>query len=274
MNSEVSEGDGETPLFFIFDTTPEGWVLVTVPRAAIPSAAEAEKYRRSLAAWGPVSKREGGDMWGAAGPDLAQSKDHAFVSRRELPGMFGHSLFARSCTAYQMMNLTVKNKFCGVCGARMQDHAADRARFCPECGNTVYPVLAAAVIVAVEKDGMLLLGRNVNFPPERYSVLAGFVEPGETLEDAVRREVYEESRVVIKNIRYFGNQPWPFPNSMMFGFNADWESGDPTPDGHEIADVRWFEPASLPNLPPSISISRKLIDDWLTRVTGENSFMK
>ncbi|MDR0652677.1 MAG: NAD(+) diphosphatase, partial [Synergistaceae bacterium] len=125
----------------------------------------------------------------------------------------------------------------------------------------------------VEKNGMLLLGRNVNFPPERYSVLAGFVEPGETLEDAVRREVYEESRVVIKNVRYFGNQPWPFPNSMMFGFNADWESGDPTPDGQEIADVRWFEPASLPNLPPSISISRKLIDDWLTRVTGENSFM-
>ncbi|MDR1580087.1 MAG: NAD(+) diphosphatase [Synergistaceae bacterium] len=268
MNSEISESAGADAMFFIFDTTPEGRVLVTASRATIPSAAEAEEFRDYLTACGPVSKCDGGDMWGAAGPILAQREDCVFVSRRELPGMFGHNLFKRSCTAYQMMNLTVKNKFCGACGAPMRDHAADRARFCPECGNTVYPVLAAAVIVAVEKDGMLLLGRNVNFPPDRYSVLAGFVEPGETLEEAARREVYEESRVVIKNVRYFGNQPWPFPNSMMFGFNADWESGEPTPDEHEITDVRWFEPTSLPNLPPPISISRKLINGWLERVAG------
>jgi NAD+ diphosphatase len=268
MNSKNFEGSDKPPMFFIFDATPEGRVLLTAPRAAVPSVAEAEVFRASLAACGPVSKSEGGEIWGAAGPALAQSEGGVFVGRRELPEMFGYDMYARSCTAYQMMNLTVKNKFCGACGAPMRDHAADRARFCPECGNTVYPVLAAAVIVAVEKDGMLLMGRNVNFPPERYSVLAGFVEPGETLEDAARREVYEESRVVIKNVRYFGSQPWPFPNSMMFGFNADWESGEPTPDGQEIADVRWFEPASLPNLPPSISISRKLIDDWLARAAG------
>jgi NAD+ diphosphatase len=254
-------------MFFIFDATPEGRVLVTA-HAVIPSAAEAEELRGSLVACGPVSKCDDGDMWGVADPALAQREEFSFVSRRELPEMFGYGIFARSCVAYQMMNLTMKNKYCGACGTPMRDHAADRARLCPECGNTIYPVLAAAVIVAVEKDGMLLLGRNVNFPPERYSVLAGFVEPGETLEDAVRREVYEESRVSVKNVRYFGNQPWPFPNSMMFGFNADWESGEPTPDGHEITDVRWFEPTSLPNLPPPISISRKLINDWLARVSG------
>jgi NAD+ diphosphatase len=268
MNSEISEDAGEYPLLFIFDAAPEGNVLLTAASAAIPYAGEAEKFRSCLSACGHVSKRGDGDMWGIAAPALTQREDCTFVSRRELPGMFGYSLYTRSCAAYQMMNLTVKNKFCGACGTPMRDHAADRARFCPECGNTVYPVLAAAVIVAVEKSGALLLGHNVNFPPGRYSVLAGFVEPGETLEEAARREVYEESRVVIKNVRYFGNQPWPFPNSMMFGFNADWESGEPTPDGQEIADVRWFEPASLPNLPPSISISRKLIDDWLTRVTN------
>jgi NAD+ diphosphatase len=240
-------------------------VLAISSRAAVPSAAEAEEFRGSLAACGPVLKRDDGDMWGVAGPDIAQREDCVFVSRRDLPGMCGKDLFTRCCAAYQMMSLTVRNKFCGACGATMRDHDADRARFCPECGNTVYPVLAAAVIVAVEKDGALMLGRNANFPPERYSVLAGFVEPGETLEDTVRREVYEESRVVVKNIRYFGNQPWPFPNSMMFGFNADWESGEPTPDGREITDVRWFEPTSLPDLPPSISISRKLINDWLAR---------
>ena len=256
-------------MLFIFAPTPEGRVLLAGPEGTIPSVAEAEEFRGSLAAFGAVSKRDDGDMWGVAGHALAQSEKSGFVSRRDLPGMFGQGTFNRSCTAYQMMNLTVKNKFCGACGAPMRDHPADRARFCPECGNTVYPVLAAAVIVAVEKEGMLLLGRNVNFPPERYSVLAGFVEPSETLEDAVRREVYEESRVIIKNVRYFGNQPWPFPNSMMFGFNADWESGEPTPDGREITDVRWFEPASLPDLPPSISISRRLIDNWLARATGQ-----
>ncbi|MDR1133123.1 MAG: NAD(+) diphosphatase [Synergistaceae bacterium] len=268
MSSEIAEAGAETSLFFIFEAAPEGRVLVTGPDAAIPSAAKAEEFRGSLAACGTVSKDAGGDMWGVADPAIAEREGFRFVSRREAHGMSERGMFARSCAAYQMMNLTVKNKFCGVCGAEMQEHSADRARFCPECGNTVYPVLAAAVIVAVEKDGMLLLGRNVNFPPERYSVLAGFVEPGETLEDAVRREVYEESRLTIKNVRYFGNQPWPFPNSMMFGFNADWESGEPIPDGNEISDVRWFEPTSLPNLPPSISISRKLIDNWLARVTG------
>ncbi|MDR3166195.1 MAG: NAD(+) diphosphatase [Synergistaceae bacterium] len=268
MNSETSESGGTSPLFFIFDPTPEGRVLVTVSEKKIPSVAGAEEFRSSLAAFGAVSKHDGCDMWGAADPALAQRVCCAFVSRRELPGMFGYNLFMRSCAAYQMMNLTLKNKFCGACDAPMQDHAADRARFCPGCGNTVYPILAAAVIVAVEKDGMLLLGRNVNFPPERYSVLAGFVDPGETLEDAARREVYEESRVAIKNVRYFGNQPWPFPNSMMFAFNADWESGEPTPDGREITDVRWFEPTSPPNLPPSISISRGLIDDWLARAAS------
>jgi NAD+ diphosphatase len=167
-----------------------------------------------------------------------------------------------------MMNLSVKNKFCGACGNLMADHKTDRARVCPSCGNTVYPALSDAIIVAVEKNGYLLMGHNVNFPVGRYSVLAGFVDPGETLEEAVTREILEESGVAVKNIRYFGSQSWPFPNSMMFGFNAEWESGEPTADGGELSDVRWFAPDELPDLPPSISISRQLIDDWLIRVSA------
>jgi len=156
----------------------------------------------------------------------------------------------------------------------MHDHERDRARFCRSCGNTVYPALSNAVIVAVEKEGRLLLGHNVNFPQGRYSVLAGFVEPGETLEEAIRREIFEESGITVKNIRYFGSQPWPFPNSMMFGFNADWESGEPQADGDELSDVRWFSPKELPDIPPSISISRKLIDDWLARSAIGNSQLR
>ena len=149
----------------------------------------------------------------------------------------------------------------------MRDHDHDRARFCPSCGNVVYPALSSAVIVAVEKEGRILLGHNVNFPAGRYSVLAGFVDPGETLEEAIRREIFEECGISVKNIRYFGSQPWPFPNSMMFGFNADWESGEPKADGDELSEVRWFSPGELPDIPPSISISRRLIDDWLARVS-------
>jgi NAD+ diphosphatase len=113
------------------------------------------------------------------------------------------------------------------------------------------------------------MGHGVNFPPGRYSVLAGFVEPGETLEQAVEREIFEESRVLVKNVRYFGSQPWPFPNSMMIGFRADWASGAPTPGDDELTDVRWFRRGEVPDMPPSVSISRRLIDDWLLRKSGE-----
>ena len=149
----------------------------------------------------------------------------------------------------------------------MRDHDRDLARYCQNCGNTVYPALSSAVIVAVEREARILLGHNVNFPAGRYSLLAGFVEPGETLEDAIRREILEEAGVTVKNIRYFGSQPWPFPNSMMLGFNAEWESGEPRPDGWELSDVRWFSADGLPDIPPPISISRQLIDDWLSRVS-------
>jgi NAD+ diphosphatase len=109
------------------------------------------------------------------------------------------------------------------------------------------------------------MGHNANFPSNRYSVLAGFAEPGETLEDAIEREIYEEARVSVKNIRYFGSQPWPFPNSMMFAFRADWESGEPSPGDGELTDVRWFSRDELPDLPPSHSIARRMIEDWLKR---------
>jgi NAD+ diphosphatase len=175
----------------------------------------------------------------------------------------------RSGAAFQMMRLHLDNQHCGRCGAPMRDHDKEAARVCPACGRIVFPSLNPAMIVAVEKDGMILLGHNATFPKGRYSVLAGFVEPGETVEGAVEREVYEESCVTVKNIRYVGSQPWPFPSSMMLGFHADWASGEPCPDGVEMTDVRWFTPYDLPNLPPRVSISRMLIDDWLRRVSAE-----
>lgn len=256
------------PLLFLFDDGPEGRVFLRAGDppglirlaergAGAPPAAEGGRVTRGAA---PC------DLWAVPKPG-ADLSGYVSLSRRDLPALFGYEIFNRAGIAYQMMNLLRHNRFCGACGEPMRDHAADRARECPACGNLVFPVLSPAIIVAVQKDGMLLMGHGVNFPSGRYSVLAGFVEPGETLEEAVVREVYEESRVRVTNVRYFGSQPWPFPASMMLGFTADWESGDPEPGDGELSDVRWFAPKTLPEIPPSVSISRRLIDDWLASVS-------
>ena len=119
--------------------------------------------------------------------------------------------------------------------------------------------------MAVERDGRLLMGHGVNFPAGRYSVLAGFVEPGENLEQCVEREVYEESRIRVKNVRYFASQPWAFPHSLMLGFQAEWESGEIVPETSEVSDVRWFAPAEIKNYYRGVSISAKLIEDFIRR---------
>lgn len=252
---------------FVFDDSPEGKILLVAgdpPTAIAPSErnilGDLIEFFGNCCAPGIV-----GDEWALMKDGAAIPDGFVLIARRDLPAYFGMDFFTRSGIAFQMMSLFKKNRFCGVCGAMMADHPVERARLCGSCGNIVYPVLAPAVIVAVERDGMLLMGHGVNFPKGRYSVLAGFVEPGETLEECVKREIFEESGVRVKNIRYFGSQPWPFPASMMLGFKADWESGDPAPRDGELSDVHWFRREDLPDMPPSVSISRRLIDDWLLR---------
>jgi NAD+ diphosphatase len=235
-----------------------------------PGSGELENYKGALERFGRVSLAPGGgEIWGLLAEGAEVPGSLIAVSRRDLAVILGQGLFLRSCAAFQMMSLYADNKFCGRCGAPMADCVEELARQCQECSRMVFPSLSPAMIVAVEKEGRLLLGHNASFPEGRYSVLAGFVEPGETVEQAVAREVYEESGIRVKNIRYAGSQPWPFPASMMLGFRADWESGEPVPDGAEITDVRFFSPYCLPNLPPRISISRKLIDGWLARSNAE-----
>jgi NAD+ diphosphatase len=129
-----------------------------------------------------------------------------------------------------------------------------------------YPPVSPAIMILVTHGRRLLLARKPAFPQGRYSALAGFVEPGETLEDTVARETREEVGVEVKNIRYFGSQPWPFPHSLMIAFTAEYAGGPIRPDGVEIEEARWFEPDQLPKLPPPISISRRLIDTVAGRI--------
>jgi len=157
---------------------------------------------------------------------------------------------------------------CGRCGTQMEMSVSERSMKCPACGLVAYPRLSPAVIVLVEHpDGRALLATNVAWRGRNpmYSTLAGFVEPGESLEDCIHREIFEEVGLQVENIRYFDSQPWPFPNSLMLGFFATYAGGDITPAPDEIADAQWFSPDDLPNIPPRASIARALIDNWLSR---------
>ncbi len=173
--------------------------------------------------------------------------------------------------AIQLVAFDRTNQFCGQCGSRTVDQEHERAKRCPECGLIVYPRLSPAIIIAVTRriEGRLhiLLARNHRFPTGRFSVLAGYVEPGETLEECAAREVCEEVGIDLANIRYFGSQPWPFPNSLMIGFTAEYAGGEIKLEESELADARWFPADELPGMPPPFTIARQLID-WFVQEAG------
>lgn len=193
------------------------------------------------------------------------------VDLRDLFGVWDEHWIGLAGRAKQVAHWARDHQFCGRCGAATEEAAGERARRCPRCGLTSYPRISPAIIIAVtrqiEGGEEILLARNHRFPAGRYSVVAGFVEPGETLEECAVREVQEEVGVRITNIRYFGSQPWPFPNSLMIGFTADYAGGDICLEDSEIADAQWFGPANMPQLPPKISIARRLIDSYVQRTT-------
>ena len=157
------------------------------------------------------------------------------------------------------------NRFCGRCGAEMKPHddPNERALVCAKCGNTVYPRISPAVIVLVTKGDKVLLQRNTHYRGVVWSLVAGFVDPGESLEDAIRREVREEASIEVKDIRYFGSQTWPFPSNIMIGFRAEYASGELTPDGEEVVESGWFDREHLPEIPRHGSIARGMLDSWI-----------
>jgi NAD+ diphosphatase len=157
-------------------------------------------------------------------------------------------------------------KHCPCCGKPLKEHDFERCLRCEECNENFYPVISPAIIVSIFKEGKILLAHNKNFPPKRMSLIAGFVESGENLEAAVHREVMEEVGIRIKNLRYLESNPWPFPNSLMAAFAAEWESGILKPDGVEIEQAAWYAQGDeLPDLPPRGSVARKIIDKWLAQ---------
>jgi NAD+ diphosphatase len=165
-----------------------------------------------------------------------------------------------------------RHRFCANCGAPTEVREAGHVRGCPRCGADHHPRTDPVVIMLVVRGDEVLLGRQPSWPPGRYSALAGFVEPGESLEEAVAREVREEARIEVGPPRYVSSQPWPFPASLMLGFVAPWASGEPEIGDDELDDARWFTRAEVEDavaergplrLPPPLAIARRLVDGWL-----------
>lgn len=184
---------------------------------------------------------------------------------RELYGTLDEDLFALSGRAIQIVEWDRTHQYCGHCATPTTQLSHERAKRCPKCGLVNYPRLSPAIIVLVSRGEELLLARAHRFPTGMYSILAGFVEPGESLEETVVREVREEVGIEVKEIRYFGSQPWPFPNSLMIGFTATYASGDIAVEPQELVDAAWFSKYNLPLIPPKLSIARKLID-WFVSI--------
>ena len=200
--------------------------------------------------------------------DAPDPDDGLFSDLRTLYGRLPDDHWKVAGRAVQLVDWARTHRFCGRCGTPTERSTGERSMRCPRCGLLAFPRLAPAIITLISRGDEALLARGVAFPVPMYSCIAGFVEPGETLEEAVRREVREEVGVEVTNVAYVASQPWPFPHSLMLGFTADWERGDIVIDPTEIIDAQWFRADSLPAIPPGISIARNLIDGWLERVTG------
>jgi NAD+ diphosphatase len=179
---------------------------------------------------------------------------------RPLWGRLPDPYFGLAGRAAQIVEWDRTHRFCGRCGTPTERQPAERARRCPSCGLLSFPRLSPAIIVLVRRDDSILLVHGRNAPANWFTNVAGFVEPGETLEETVAREVMEEVGIEITDIHYFGSQPWPYPHQLMVGFTARYAAGELRPDGDEIVEAHWFPLDGLPTVPPPMTISRWLID--------------
>lgn len=213
---------------------------------------------------------DGTPIWAVrASSGFDDPEDAEWVNLRALFGRIPETEWAYAGRASQVLMWDRDHQFCGRCGTKNQPHPSDRALVCPDCKLMSFPRISPAVIMLVEReDGKALLAWGAQFPGRFFSALAGFVEPGESLEECVAREVKEEVGIEIDDIRYFGSQPWPFPHSMMIGFQAKYVSGDITIQEEEIVEAGWYGPDELPPVPKGgMSIAGWLIEDWLSRVS-------
>jgi NAD+ diphosphatase len=193
--------------------------------------------------------------------ELQAQPGFAFIPLRSLFGNVDDALLGLASRAAQLSEWARTHRYCGHCANPMQLASGERAFKCPACGMVAYPRISPAMMVLIKKGDQILLARHVNSPTERFSALAGFLEAGESIEEAIHREVMEEVGLRVKDLQYFGSQSWPFPHSLMIAFTAEYAGGEITPETSEIAEARWFGPQDVqPEAPPGVSISNLLLN--------------
>jgi NAD+ diphosphatase len=233
-------------------------------RADIPFGSGIEKFRLSADRTIYLGTLDNHPCYGArVDKDAVSQNGLEFLWLRGLYSRLSDSVFCGAGRALQMVNWDRTHQYCSRCGNTADTRNEEGAQICLNCGYLSYPRISPAVIVAVLKDEQILLAHNKRFPNKRYSVIAGYVEVGETLEDCVQREIREEVGIEVNNIRYFGSQSWPYSGSLMIAFTAAYASGNITADKTEIMHADWFSADNFPSIPDKDSIARQMID-WFT----------
>ena len=262
----LAELDREAALYFAF----EGDLMLTREQPSAPGALRYDDVR-----W--LDRGEAvylGELGARPCFALEVKRDgvpgFSLLGLRELLGRVDQQVFYLAGRAYQLLEWARNHRFCGACGMETQAHTDDRARVCPQCKHVAYPRLSPSIIVLVWRGREVLLARNAAWPSGFFSTLAGFVEPGESIEQTVHREVKEEVGLNVTGLEYKGSQSWPFPNSLMLGFHAQYESGEIVCQDDEIAEAHWYAYDALPSIPPGWAISRWLIDDFAARVRNSH----
>jgi len=234
---------------------------VAIPRGSVPAERGLLPLRTQY-----LGTLDGDPCYGGELAEAVEADGTSFRGLRSLLGMLPDPLFSLAGRAYQIVDWDRTHRYCGKCGGPTEPLGGERAKACTGCGMHFFPRVTPAVIVAVVRDRRILLAQSRRFPSAFHSVLAGFVEPGETFEECVRREVREEVGIEVTNLRYFGSQPWPFPHSLMVGFTADYAGGDLVIEEKEIVRAGWFEPDDIVRLqiPRHGTIARRLIEWFLS----------
>jgi NAD+ diphosphatase len=261
MNREIEP----IPCWFIFQGD-RLLVELTETAARLPSAIDPRQVEAAAIRWQPVGIYDGRPCLGVeVNPDLVLPEGGSLAGLRSLYGLMDEALFLLAGRALQLLHWDRTRQFCGRCGHPLAPKPDEQAKICRDCGAIEYHNPAPAVIVLIERGGQLLLARAHRHRGGMYSVLAGFVAPGETLEAAVIREIREEVGLEVRDIRYFGSQSWPFPNSLMIAFTCIYAGGEIRLEESEIADAGWYSAGNLPLIPPPISIARQLIDWFVAK---------
>ena len=240
-------------------------IVLSEAGSRLPSAQTIEKWLGPDQTLFEFGQEDRVALVGEAPEDWSPGPEATAVSVRVALSILDAAELPLALTAAHLLRWRRTSRFCGVCGHGTEETDGGKAFRCSACGHMMFPKVSPAIIVQVSWGNQLLLGRSTRHPPGFYSVLAGFVDPGESLEEAVHREIKEESGISVKNVSYFGSQPWPFPDSLMVGFTAEYAEGDIQTDDDEMEDVQWFLADALPPVPPTYSIARALIDDFASK---------